>query len=427
MKRFTGRPFLSGGLALIAVGLGMSGCNWTQFQGSSNLSGDNAGETKITPGNVSTLTQQFTASDGTTNTVIPQAVNGDILYVSTGSSVEAYSATGTGCSSPDTTPCAPLWTYATGTLISSPPFRDPSTSQSVAVSNGIVYAATTTNLEAFDASGHTNCSGVPTVCHPVWQISGISAIPTVANNTLYLGGGGGIWAYDANDGQFLWSYHAPDSDPDVAAVTVSGGLAYIPVLDGTAYEVVAVDAYGKRGCSAGVCTPLWTYPLQYPPVEYAIVSGTTLIVQTFYEVTSRDFGGSLEAFDANGVTNCTGSPASCQPEWTVGGPAMFPPVAGDGSVLVNPADTGFSAVTPGTGLITWSGAGTPMAIGGSVLYSADVNAGHVYAFDLGCTSACGSPLWTVPGDLVLVANGMVYERTDDTANHPDQIVAYSLP
>jgi hypothetical protein len=98
MGRFSKRS-VGACMAVLAVGLLASGCDWVQLAGNTQLNGDNTGETAITPSNVSTLAQQFSASDGSTGVMTPQAVVNGILYASDANGLEAYSATGsTKCS-----------------------------------------------------------------------------------------------------------------------------------------------------------------------------------------------------------------------------------------------------------------------------------------------------------------------------------------
>ncbi len=56
MKHLTRRRSVGASLAVLAVGLLASGCDWYGFGYQSSLNWDNAGETTITPANVSTLT-----------------------------------------------------------------------------------------------------------------------------------------------------------------------------------------------------------------------------------------------------------------------------------------------------------------------------------------------------------------------------------
>lgn len=45
----------------------------------------------------------------------------------------------------------------------------------VGVVSGVLYMTTATALEAFDATGHANCSGTPTTCSPLWRARPFSA------------------------------------------------------------------------------------------------------------------------------------------------------------------------------------------------------------------------------------------------------------
>src|SRR6202023_2876251 len=99
-------------------------------------------------------------------TVVAQAVVNGVLYASDGTGIEAYSANGTtGCSGSPVV-CSPLWSYSGG-----PPVANSSEDfvANIAVSNGAVYASTSSGLEALGAAGNKNCSGTPKVCQPLWQ------------------------------------------------------------------------------------------------------------------------------------------------------------------------------------------------------------------------------------------------------------------
>ena len=79
-------------LAVFAGGLLASGCDWAQLGFDSSHAGYNQFDTTITPANVSTLVAHFSATDGTTGTVTPQAVVNGILYASNATGIKAYSA-----------------------------------------------------------------------------------------------------------------------------------------------------------------------------------------------------------------------------------------------------------------------------------------------------------------------------------------------
>jgi hypothetical protein len=425
-------------LAVFAVGLLASGCDWNELAANPGLNGDNAADTAITPSNVSTLTEQFVASDGSTGAVTPRAVVNGTLYVSDAAGLEAYSATGSsGCSGTPTT-CSPLWSY---------PGISVPTSGGVAVLNGVLYVTTATALEAFDASGHTNCAGTPAACSPLWHatLSSPSA-PTVSNGMVYLTASGTLDAFDASGvTDCSGGVCAPEwtSSSATGPVAISAGIAYVVGGSG----VVALDATGSRGCSGTpkVCTPLWTYPTPAqslpggPPEQgnlpvrgYPVVSGTTLYVESFAGLGVYMQGG-LEGFDANGVADCGGTPVVCSPEWSGGAPTLLPPLVANG-VAFSGASTGspFAAFEDGgSQWLSSSGGGEPVAVGGSVLYA--VGSDGVSAFDAAGSAGCSgdapktcSPLWSAPGTGAIVANGTLYVSTTN-ASGGGEIVAYGLP
>ena len=284
---------------------------------------------------MSTLTLKFTATTGATTPIAVDAeVNGVLYATSTGlttgsgeiPTLYTYSADGTtGCGGTPIT-CTPLWTASlAGSNIDNADFT-------LAVSNGVVYVNGGLGLEAFDAAGQKNCSGSPALCQPLWQasVADANAIPTVSNGTVFVTSNGDVEAFDANGNTNcsgspkvcspIWTsaISAPTS-----AVTVSGGMAYVVSVGvgGTDNTVVALDANGTTGCSGApkVCTPLWQYQLTDPTAGYVTVQGTTLYAGTFMAVSSKPklvVVGSVEAFDAKGVSGCAGTPTVCSPLWT---------------------------------------------------------------------------------------------------------------
>jgi hypothetical protein len=429
-------------VAVAAVGLLAGGCDWVQLAGNTQLNGDNAAETAITPSNVSTLTQQFAASDGSTGTVTPRAVVDGILYASNPAGIEAYSATGSsGCSGSPTT-CAPLWSYP-GVALSASGGDEPGPG-GMAVVNGVLYATTATALEAFDASGRTDCSGTPTTCTPLWRAALASpSAPTVSNGTVFVTASGTLDVFDAkgvtncSGGTCSPIWTASDVGGPVA---VSAGIAFVAGGDG----VVALDATGTTDCGGTpkVCTPLRSYPSpaesfpggppdqgDLPVSGYPVISGTTLYVESFAGVGVNRQGG-LDGFDADGVTNCSGTPTICTPLWTGGTPTPLPPLVATGVAF-----SGFTVSTPfaayeNGGLLWFASAGQPVAVGGSVVYA--VGNEDVYAYDATGNAGCSgspttcTPLWSVPGTDAIVANGTVYVSTTNTPG-AGEIVAYGLP
>jgi len=112
---------------------------------------------------------------------------------------------------------------------------------------------------------------------------------------------------------------------DAGQAAVAGGVLYVAIGE----DLHAYDAKGVTGCTGtpASCMPLWTAPgWGGEPV----VAGGRLFVTA---------GTSLGSFDAAGVQGCTGSPVVCQPAWTyelTGSEAvsLSPPAVADGVVYV---------------------------------------------------------------------------------------------
>jgi hypothetical protein len=423
---------------IVAVGFLASGCDWSQLGGTSGHTGDNLLETAITPSNVPTLAVQFSASDGTSGPVAPQAEVSGILYATDADGVEAYSANGTtGCSGSPIA-CAPLWTYPTG-----PVAPAQGASGDVAVLDGVLYFSTGSALEAFDATGNTNCGGTPKVCQPLWSAPGSFKTPTVSNGTVYVTTSTGLKAFDAA-GQTNCGGTPKVCSPVWTAsgvsgvVTVAAGYAY--ALGGTG--IVVLDASGSKGCTGSpkVCTPLWEYAPNYPVTgNYVVVSGSTLYADTFFSSGPMHFTGDFEAFDALGAAGCSGFPTVCAPEWTnsSGFTLNMAPLAGDNSeFLIAPANLGTIAYDS-TGSVSSPGGyeykipgSNAVAIGGSVLYATDGT--NLQAYDAGGHTGCSgspvvcAPLWSAPGTDAIVANGTLFVSSTN-ASGDGEIVAYGLP
>jgi hypothetical protein len=77
--------------------------------------------------------------------------------------------------------------------------------------------------------------------------------------------------------------------------------------------LIAFDAGGKTNCSGtpAMCEPLWIATAgvdmrPYEPYSPAVVGGVVYVSS----------GNGLSAFDATGTTNCSGTPKICTPLWT---------------------------------------------------------------------------------------------------------------
>jgi outer membrane protein assembly factor BamB len=429
--------------------LGLASCDWSQFRLVASHSGDNATETAIGVGNVSTLRVDYTAAVSAT-TSSPAVAAGVVYIGSVDKKLYAFDAAGnTNCSgSPKT--CAPLWTAATGGEIDSSP----------AVVNGTVYVSSTDGiLYAFDAAGNTSCSGAPKTCAPLWTAptgSFIASSPAVIGGVVYVGSAThNLYAFDAAGNTNcsgmpkvcapLWT--GPTGDIIASSPAVANGLVYVGSDDGSLY---VFDATGTTNCSGvpKVCHALWTYNSGGSVVSSpAVVNGVVYAGDAFAQVS---------AFDAAGNTNCSGTPKVCQPLWATNlnsqqGIFSSPAVA-HGTVYIgdqcnltghflqplcnNPPY--FFALNAASGAVRWTAINTshpilssPGVANGLVFVGSDD--GNLYAFDaagsLGCsgTPTSCSPLWSGPtGGAVqsspAIANGKVYVASGD-----GKLYAFGLP
>ncbi len=156
------------------------------------------------------------------------------------------------------------------------------------MSNGVVFAqslSSPSSLYAFDANGETNCSGTPTTCNPLWTAPVGASLngppsPAVANGIVYTDSGA---AFDANGNTNcsgtpktcmpLWSYNVGDV---VSSPSIANGLVFISQFQYGTTGLLAFDANGNTNCSGTpkTCTPLWTGPTSEPAVgDPAIANG----------------------------------------------------------------------------------------------------------------------------------------------------------
>ncbi len=207
--------------------------------------------------------------------------------------------------------CQPLWTapLSAGDIHVESPNE----------SNGVVYVSgyqspgpppsgPTGTVQAFDANGSTNCSGVPKVCQPLWTTAdniGYSA-PAVSNGVLYTTGEDTLDAYSANGTTNcsgtpktcspLWTATLGTTSISTVSPIVSGSVVYGESGEG---NLETFSANGTTNCSGtpATCSPLWT----------AAATGLDAVANGILYGANNN---RLSAFDANGVTNCAGSPRS---------------------------------------------------------------------------------------------------------------------
>jgi hypothetical protein len=208
---------------------------------------------------------------------------------------------------------------------------------SATVANGVAYVGVTGSafgrygLSAFSADGTAGCAGTPKTCAPLWSAYPNepflnNATPAVANGVVYFSVSGKydnrLFAYDA-DGTTgcsgtpkicspLWSatLHAMTG---VMAPTVVNGIVYISDFgDFTSDpgDLYAFDANGVTGCSGmpKICSPLWI------GLDGGTWNGSPAVVNGTVYVGGKN--GTLSAYDANGVSGCSGIPKTCSPRWT---------------------------------------------------------------------------------------------------------------
>ena len=239
----------------------------------------------------------------------------------------AFDATGTTNCSGVPKVCSPLWSLNLGgndgavlargrqrrrlrRILRRPPLRlqrqrqptldSPSRDPRVVIARGrqrVVYIGSDYgNLYTFDATGTTNCSGVPKTCAPLW---------TAATGGL---------------------------DISQSSPAVANGVVYLGSLDGKLYTF---DATGTTNCSGvpKTCTPLWT-----AATSAEIRHSSPAVANGVVYIGSQDHN--LYAFTADGTTNCAGTPKACSPLWvaaTDAGISSSPTIA-NGWVYVGSLD-----------------------------------------------------------------------------------------
>ena len=393
-------PRGSGAIASRVHLASVESAEWSQLGYGPDRTGYQPDETTIGPGNVGSLTAARTYGATGGSSASPPLIVDGILYAERGNQLQAFDATGTTDCSTAPVKCTPLWTATTAYF------------DGMAIANGEVFVTDGEGVQAFDAAGSTDCSGTPTVCSPLWATSthtdtgpGFtpgSGSPVVANGVLYVPGYG--------DGLAL----------------ASGG-AYVS----------AFDAAGTTDCTGSpkVCVPMWTttgLPTSAGNVGSPSISDGVLYIAN----------GTLFAFDAAGSTDCSGTPTVCAPLWTgsltSSGPTYAAPSVANGTVFVSSWDGGLYAfdaagstncstsadVTTCTPLWRATGLGSiggrPAVANGVVYVESPVG---ISAFDAAGSKNCSgavsaktcAPLWGTgaddagdPSSSPAVANGVVY-------------------
>jgi hypothetical protein len=202
-------------------------------------------------------------SSGDLNDGSPAIANG-VIYIASGSTLYAFDATESAACSGTPKTCASLWT---ATL-------SDGGATTVAVAGGLVYVGTEDgDLYAFNAAGTTNCSTLTTLktCAPLWTAPVNADTLAVANGVVYAATNGTLDALDATaPGNCpgtgatrtctlapLWT-SANSTYVDTETLTVANGVVYTTSSGG---GIDAYDAAGSLSCSVSgtvkECTPLW--------------------------------------------------------------------------------------------------------------------------------------------------------------------------
>jgi outer membrane protein assembly factor BamB len=224
-----------------------------------------------------------------------------------------------------------------------------------------------------------------------------AAAPAVVTDgpetTVYVGGGGKVYAVDGDDGSVLWTQSPFEPYAIQATPAVANGVVYV------ADDAPVVHAY-----DAATGSELWQTPLgeNITAPSYVVIDGGLLLV--------AQGGGKLFAVDA----------ATGAVQWKRQVYADSQPSTANGIVYIHwrkATQIRLTAVDESTGSLLWQvplGApyvysftgGTSIANG--VLYTTSL-AGAVLGFD----ASSGTTLWTYstpvgPGNMPAVVDGMVF-------------------
>jgi outer membrane protein assembly factor BamB len=192
-----------------------------------------------------------------------------------------------------------------------------------------------------------------------------------------------------------------------APPVVANGVVYATsgVSSGTTpFKLEAFDAKGVTKCSGAptACRPLWTGALLGAGASLNVANGVVYVVSG---------AGRLYAFDAAGVKRCKGTPKTCSPLWTatsglrsgsasmtIANGLVFASGGGDRVVAFDAVGVKGCSGTPKTCQPLWSVKGAFPAVGGGVLYvSGHFSDFEVLAYDAAGVRKCsGNPKTCAP-------------------------------
>jgi outer membrane protein assembly factor BamB len=190
---------------------------------------------------------------------------------------------------------------------------------SLAAVSATTMFATTQHLTLV-AAPTSGASTAPLWTAPV-SLAGSAATPSIDATHVYLTDGATVKAFDQATGAVVWSAALPATGSTDAPAVADG-----EVFVRTANSIVALDATTGATLWSGSLGTLGTT---------ATGLGSPTIANGVVYVGSQD--GKLLAFDAAGVSSCSGSPVVCTPllSGDIGGaPGASRPVPANGSVFI---------------------------------------------------------------------------------------------
>ena len=324
-----------------------AGCDWPMF-------GFDAAHTGFSPdramnsANVSTVQPLFTVP-AQSDPIIPgqfgpPVESNGVVYAGstsaggTSGNLEAFDANGATNCSGSSNQCSPLWTAPPAPTLqvlevgALPPWP---TASSTSPRRNLQRPRSRRRCTPSDRGWVTNCSGTPKVCQPLWTAplsTGDIHVesPNVTNGVVYVSGYQSPGGIPPQDQPVRSRPSTPTGSPTARArprcASRSGrppsniGFSSPAVANGVLYAVGedtldAFSANGTTNCSGTptTCNPLWTATLySHPRSSYRLAHG----VERRRLRPIRHFN--LYAFSANGTTSCSGTPKTCTPLWTAG-------------------------------------------------------------------------------------------------------------
>jgi outer membrane protein assembly factor BamB len=279
----------------------------------------------------------------------------------------------------------------------------------------------------------------------LWSVQpglAIDGSPAVANNTVYIGDGGSVYALDATTGATKWSISTSQS-PATRAPIVVGGTVYFGGYNGSGATLWAVNgATGVVKWSKQLSTALYTgspafsnglvYVGTFDGTIWALhasngsvawsqptggpILGTPVVRGGLVIVVDGAKSGNVDAFDAT-----TGAP-----NWSFPEDAKASPAFDAGKVFVT-TSTGVTALQATTGKTLWSFSLTP-ALSANPASPAVAN-GLVYTdydgFPIAVIESTGAEIWQAPAQLQSPASPIVVDGQVFVGDENDEVHVYS--